>query len=101
MVMMRNKKWTPNFIVLAIVCFQVGVGIGLIGHHYFLKPQPAVYEGLSDSSETKSEKPFAVKIKVEKEGSTYKILEKQYDELCKCMCKRKVEGGAGKIIELE
>jgi len=60
--------------------------------------------------ETKSEKPFAVnydeqnkilnaevwvnccgvEVKVEKEGSTYKILEKQYGELCRCMCKRKV-----------
>ena len=31
-----------------------------------------------------------VEVKVEKEGSTYKILEKQYGELCRCMCKRKV-----------
>ena len=31
-----------------------------------------------------------VEIKVEKEGSTYKILEKQYGELCRCMCKRNV-----------
>lgn len=31
-----------------------------------------------------------VEVKVEKEGSTYKILEKQYGELCRCMCKRRV-----------
>jgi len=31
-----------------------------------------------------------VKVKVEREGSTYKILEEQYGELCRCMCKRKV-----------
>lgn len=31
-----------------------------------------------------------VNIKVEKDGTTYKILEKQFGELCRCMCKRKV-----------
>jgi len=31
-----------------------------------------------------------VEVKVEKEDSTYKILEKQYGELCRCMCKRRV-----------
>ena len=35
---MENKKWTSKSIVLAVVCFLVGVGIGLIGYHYFLKP---------------------------------------------------------------
>ena len=35
MVRMENKKWIPKSIVLAIVCFLVGVGIGLIGYHYF------------------------------------------------------------------
>ena len=29
-------------------------------------------------------------IKVEKEDSTYKIIEKQYGTLCRCMCTRKV-----------
>jgi len=38
MVCMKNKKWTPKSIVLAIVCFLVGVGSGLIGYHYILKP---------------------------------------------------------------
>ena len=60
--------------------------------------------------ETKSKKPFTVsydvqnktlnaevwvnccgvEVRVEKEGSTYKILEKQYGKLCRCMCKREV-----------
>ena len=31
-----------------------------------------------------------VKVKVEREDSTYKIFEKQVGELCRCMCKRKV-----------
>ncbi len=31
-----------------------------------------------------------VEVKVEREGKTYKILEKQYGEICKCMCKREV-----------
>ena len=31
-----------------------------------------------------------VNIKVEKDGTTYKILEKQFGELCRCMCRRKV-----------
>jgi len=47
---MKNKKWTPKFIVLAIVCFSVGAGIGLLGYHYFLKPQLAVYEGLTQGN---------------------------------------------------
>jgi len=45
-----ETKKTPKFIVLAIVCFLVGVGIGLIGYHYFFKPQPAVYEGLTQGN---------------------------------------------------
>ncbi len=47
---MKNKKWTPKSIVLAIVCFLVGVGIGLLGYHSFLKPQLAVYEGLTQGN---------------------------------------------------
>jgi len=31
-----------------------------------------------------------IKVKVERKDSTYKILEKQYGELCRCMCRRKV-----------
>lgn len=50
---MKNKKWTLKFIVLAVVCFLVGVGIGLIGYLYFLKPQ--VYEGLTQGNITKIE----------------------------------------------
>ena len=41
MMKMKNKKWTA----LAVICLLIGVGIGLIGYHYFLKPQLAVYEG--------------------------------------------------------
>ena len=47
---MENKKWTSKSIVLAVVCFLVGVGIGLIGYHYFLKPQLTVYEGLTQGN---------------------------------------------------
>ena len=47
---MKNEKWTPKFIVLAIVCFLVGIGIGLIGYHYFLRPQLAVHEGLTQGN---------------------------------------------------
>jgi len=31
-----------------------------------------------------------VKVEVEKEDSTYKIIERQYGELCRCMCKKRV-----------
>ncbi len=48
MMKMENKNWT-KFIVLAIVCVLVGVGIGLLGYHYFFKPQPAVYEGITQN----------------------------------------------------
>ncbi|MCW7078656.1 MAG: hypothetical protein OCU22_05980 [Canidatus Methanoxibalbensis ujae] len=47
---MKTKNWTPRFIALSIVCFLVGVGIGLLGYHYFLKPQLAVYEGLTQGN---------------------------------------------------
>jgi len=50
MMKMKNKNWTPKFIALAIVCFLVGVGIGLIGYHYFLKPELPVYEGLTQGN---------------------------------------------------
>lgn len=36
--MMKIKNWTPKFIALVIVCLVIGVGIGLLGYHYFLKP---------------------------------------------------------------
>ena len=50
MMKMKNKNWTPKFIALAIVCFLVGVGIGLVGYHYFLKPELPVYEGLTQGN---------------------------------------------------
>jgi len=40
----KNKKLDQKSIALVVVCFLVGVGIGLIGYHYFFKPQLAVYE---------------------------------------------------------
>jgi len=46
MMKMKNKKWTA----LAVICLLIGVGIGLIGYHYFLKPQLAVYEGLTQGN---------------------------------------------------
>jgi len=46
----KTKNWTPKFIVLAIVCLLVGVGIGLLGCHCFFKPQLAVYEGLTQGN---------------------------------------------------
>ena len=46
MMKMKNKKWTA----LAVICFLIGVGIGLIGYHHFFKPQLAVYEGLTQGN---------------------------------------------------
>ena len=34
----KTKNWTPKFIALAVGCLLIGVGIGLLGYHYFLKP---------------------------------------------------------------
>jgi len=50
--MVKNKDQTPQFIVLAVICLLIGVAMGLIGHHYFLKPQSAVYEGLTQNHTT-------------------------------------------------
>jgi len=36
---MKSKNWTPKFIALAVICFLVGVGTGLLGYHYFVKPE--------------------------------------------------------------
>jgi hypothetical protein len=52
MMKMKNKNWTPKFIALAVVCLLVGVGIGLAGYHYFLKPQLAVYDELTQNHTT-------------------------------------------------
>jgi len=41
---MKNKNKTPKFVALVVICFLIGIGIGLIGYHYFLKPQLANYE---------------------------------------------------------
>ena len=46
---MGNKNWTPK-LVLATACLLVGIGIGLLAHHYFFKPQLAVYEGLTQGN---------------------------------------------------
>lgn len=37
MIEARSKNWTPKFIALAVVCFLIGTG--LLGYHYFLKPE--------------------------------------------------------------
>ncbi|MCD6247549.1 MAG: hypothetical protein J7J87_03935 [Candidatus Diapherotrites archaeon] len=50
--MAKNKDRTPQFIVLAVICLLVGVAIGLIGYHYFFKPQLAVYEELTQNHTT-------------------------------------------------
>ncbi|MCK4736759.1 MAG: hypothetical protein KAT65_30165, partial [Methanophagales archaeon] len=34
----KTRNWTPKFITLAVFCLLIGVGIGLLGYHYFLKP---------------------------------------------------------------
>lgn len=39
MIKMKNKKWTPKFVALAVICLLIGIGIGLIGYHYFFKPE--------------------------------------------------------------
>ena len=49
---MKNKDKTPKFIALAVVCLLVGAGIGLVSYHYFLKPQLAVYEELTQNHTT-------------------------------------------------
>ena len=46
----KTRNWTPKFIALAIVCLLVGAGIGLVSYHYFLKPQSAVYEALTQGN---------------------------------------------------
>jgi len=32
---MKNKNWTPKMIALAVACFLVGIGMALLGYHYF------------------------------------------------------------------
>ena len=46
----KTRNWTPKFIALAVICLVVGIGIGLLGYHYLLKPQSAVYEGLTQGN---------------------------------------------------
>jgi len=46
----KTKNWTPKFIALAVVCLVVGVSTGLLGYLYFIKPQSAVYEGLTQGN---------------------------------------------------
>ena len=106
----KSKKWTLKFMVLAIVCFLTGAGIGLLGYHYFFKQNAVSYKvencevgfpkfkgslvSYDKQNKTLSARIWVnccgVKVKVEREGSTYKILEEQVGELCRCMCKRKV-----------
>ncbi|KAF5436433.1 hypothetical protein C5S36_00280 [Candidatus Methanophagaceae archaeon] len=43
MMKMKTKNGTQKFIAFAVVCLLIGVGIGLLGYHYFFKPQSAVY----------------------------------------------------------
>ena len=110
---MKVKELIPKFIV-AIVCFIIGVSIGLITYHYFFKNVYEIsnvnYKVGSCEKGIKSNRLFlisydeqnkilnaevwvnccGVEIKVKKEDSTYKILEKQVGELCRCMCRRRV-----------
>jgi len=109
-----TSKLTLAVTLCVMIGLLIGAGIGLISYHYFLKPN--VYEisnvsyKVGGCERAKSEKLFSVsydeqnktlnaevwvnccgvEVVVEKEGSTYKILEKQYGELCRCVCKRKV-----------
>ncbi len=46
----KTRNWTPKFIALAVICLLVGAGIGLVSYHYFLKPQSAVYEALTQGN---------------------------------------------------
>jgi len=48
---MKNKKWTA----LAVICFLIGVGIGLIGYHYFFKPEVTPSNGQSTKIEPTKE----------------------------------------------
>ncbi|MCL0053157.1 hypothetical protein M1M86_01530 [Dehalococcoidales bacterium] len=41
---MITKNWTPKFIALVVVCFLVGAAMGLVGYHYFLKPEVVMPE---------------------------------------------------------
>ena len=50
MMKMKTKNGTQKFIAFAVVCLLIGVGIGLLGYHYFFKPQSAVYEGLTQGN---------------------------------------------------
>jgi len=115
---MKNKNWIPRFVALAVVCL-VGIGL-VSYHYFFKpqlvyedfsdSSTNVSYKVGDCERGTKSKKPFTVsydvqnktlnaevwvnccgvEVRVEKEGSTYKILEKQYGELCRCMCKREV-----------
>ena len=46
---MKNNN-VLKFIVLTIVCLLVGVSVGLLSYHYFLKPQLEVYEGFTQNN---------------------------------------------------
>ena len=52
--MMKNKNKTPQFVALAAICLLIGVGMGLLGYHYFSQTKigmtMAVYEGLTQGN---------------------------------------------------
>ena len=115
----RGINTTTSKLTFAVsLCVILGLLIGVSMGYYFFKVE-LVHEGSYSNvsykvgnceKETKSEKLFVInydeknkvlnaevwvnccgiEIKVEKEDSTYKILEKQVGELCRCMCKRRV-----------
>ena len=36
---MRNRNQSAKFIVIAVVCFLIGVGTGLLCYHNFYRPE--------------------------------------------------------------
>ena len=69
MMKMKTKNRSPKFIALAVVCLLIGVGIGLVSYHYFLKPQSAVYEGLTQGH-------TSTHFQITKVGPTKEMIEK-------------------------
>ncbi|RLI99972.1 MAG: hypothetical protein DRP03_01910 [Candidatus Aenigmatarchaeota archaeon] len=107
----KGINTTSKLTLTVSLCVIVGLLIGVgIGYHYFFKQNTVSYKvenceaefpkfngplvSYDEQNKTLSAEVWVnccgVEVKVEKEGSTYKILERQVGELCRCMCKRKV-----------
>jgi len=106
----RRKKQKEQRVAIRVIACACSVLLLLIFFANYFSYEGGTVNYTVSSCEREGEKPFSVtydernkilnaevwvnccgvEIKVEKEDSTYKIFEKQYGELCRCACKRRV-----------